>query len=551
MTSGNTGHDPMGVDGSWHRIHPLSLVIDITERVRSMIGTMISLLVIVAWTHPPRRIVWTLIASVVAATVLWRIAAWMRKRYRLGDDDVALRTGVFNTVVTTIPYDHIHTIKVSSPVFFRPFGLVGVTIDSGGTSDGSAIVLAAVPARLGETLERLREQAASTEVPGGDAVFGRHSPAVDAEHGTVGADHDGGRLVFRASFRDTVLFALTDLGFLAALAVIYGFSQNLRDLLPEGMVDRAEYAVFRFAAGSVPTAVMVVAAMVASMLVISVVKSLLQYHRFEVWRRGDDLIIVRGLLTRRSVTIPVSRVQTIIIRQSVLRRALHLSSVQVGLTTPGTGGDGDDTSTRGDILPVIADGRLYDTLRGMLPEWDPHEPAVRRTARGLGRYLLAMPVACTLASMLAVAVAVMATATVHGSTAGLPPSEATFPDGDPLFEPWFHVMWLMWLVLLPATAGAYACAGRWLRWRTEGYELRPGRQIIVTGARGLNLVTMVTHRSRIQYVRRRTFPWRIRTGVESMVMPLFVMNGYSWLRFTVIRSREARRLHDWATGPAS
>ncbi|MBT1165742.1 PH domain-containing protein [Bifidobacterium simiarum] len=546
------------------RVHPLSLIIDITERARSMVGTMVSLLVLVAWMHPSRQVVWTVIALAVAGMAVWQIALWACRRYRLGDDEITLVTGVFNTIRTTIPYDHIHTVNVSQPFFFKPFGLVSVTIDAGGTSGGSAIVLTAVPAGLGDKLERLRLQTM-------DAAAGRPTPTADGigptDHGETrlpDTDHNDGRLVFRASVRDTILFALTDLGFLAALAVIYGFAQNLRDLLPAGMVYRAEYAVYRFAAGSVITAIMVAAAILASMLVVSVVKSLLLFHRFEVWRRGDDLIIVRGLITRRSITIPVRRVQAITIRQSVLRRALHLSSVQVGLATPGTDSDGDDDDTRGSILPVIEDGRLYATLHDMLPEWDlrgsgrhgdlrgeshgPQPVRVKRTARGLGRYLLVMPPVWTAAVTAVMTVGVLMIARYYAPSPDTPLDEVRFPDGHPVFEPYFHVLWLLWLLTVPLLAGGYVFAKRWLKLRAEGYALLDDGRIVVTGARRLSFVTMITRRSRIQCVQRRIYPWRVRAGVESLDMPLFVMNGYSWLRFTVIRSPEAQRLHDWAMG---
>ncbi|NEG95774.1 PH domain-containing protein [Bifidobacterium sp. SMB2] len=555
MTDEQTTSPMPQASGAWHRTHPLSLVIDAYNWGKAIIGFVFSMLVILPRLHMTFRTACMIAAGIILAGVVWLVAEWASRRYRLERDALTLRTGLFTDTRKTIPYDHIHAIDVSAPFFFRPFSLVTLTVDSGGVSDGSTTTLTAVPATLSATLERLRRQACGQALHDSATHGPRTASATDRQPDSApatGTTDTRGRLVFRASTRDTLLFALTDLGFLAALAVIYGFAQNLRDLLPEGMVDAAEYAVFRYAAGSVLTAFMVAAAVLASMLVVSVVKSLLQYHRFEVWRHGDDLIIVRGLFTRRSVTIPVRRVQTIIIRQSVLRRMLRLSSVQVGLTTPGTEGDGDDDNTRGNVLPVIRDDRLYGTLHDMLPEWNPHEVPIRRTAQGLGRYLLALSVAWTLAAMLALAAAVMTMTSFYASVEGAPLREAAFPDGNPVFEPWFRVIWLLWLLLPTALAGAYAFARRWLRWRTEGYALLPSNRIVVTGSRGLTFVTMVTCRSRIQYVRRRRYAWRGKARgkatAESMVMPLFVMNGYSRLRFAAIRPADARRLHDWATG---
>ncbi|PJM72629.1 hypothetical protein CS006_08645 [Bifidobacterium primatium] len=549
MTGEQTDPRTPHASGAWHRTHPLALVIDVYNWGKAIIGFVFSMLVILPRLHMTFRTVCMLAAGIILMGVVWLIAEWASRRYRLERDALTLRTGLFTDTRKTIPYDHIHAVDVSAPFFFRPFALVTLTVDSGGVSDGSTITLTAVPATLSTTLERLRRQACGP-APHDPAAHARQvtaatdlRPAVTSDTDTVSDTRE--RLVFRASIRDTLLFAVTDLGFLAALAVITGFLQNLRDIIPRDVYDSTQDSVIRFSTHGALHIVVMVIIVVAAMLTVSIVKSLAQYHRFEVWRRGDDLVVVRGLFTRRSATVPVRRVQSIIIRRSLLRRLLHLSSVQVGLTTPGTGDSGDDV--RGAILPVIADARLYGVLRAMLPEWHPAPPRVRRTARGLGRYLMLAPLMGTLAGMGAVAAAAMIAAGMRASREATGILTATFDAGwGPLDG--FRVIWLLWLVLIPAVGGGIICVRRLLQWRTEGYALLPGNRIVVTGARGLGLVTMITRRSRIQYVRRRMLPWRMRAGVESMVMPLFVMNGHSCLRLAAIRSAEAQRLHDWAVG---
>lgn len=502
----------------WHRMHPLSLVIDIAERARSIIGTMVSLLVMTSWLRMPRHAIRLAAAATLLGMAVIRIVAWSRKRYRLNDDGITMEAGILNTVRTTIAYDRIHTINITTPFVLRPFGLVSVAVESGGISNGSSITLTAVPQSVGTQLERLRRQAVSVESTRED----RHDVEYD-DHETVRrtvVHEDAGRLAFRASVRDTVLFALTDLEFLAALLVLYGFAQNLEDLLPRKMFYSAQESIIRFSSSSTLSMIITIATGLLMILAISIVKSLMLYYRFEVWRRGDDLIIVRGFFTRRSFTIPVGHVQTVTIHQSVLRRALHLSSVQVGLTTSGADDDELAAMSAGGILPVVADDRLYATLAVILPEWNLHVPPATRTAHGLGRYLLTMPIALTVIGTLGTATAVMAAVT--------------------------SVPWLPWLLPLPAAVGTYACARRWLKLRTEGYALLGGDRIVVTGARGLGFVTMFTTRARIQNVRRRIYPWRLAAGVEFMTMPVFVTNGYSELRFTAIRTVDAQYLHDWA-----
>ncbi|RSX50665.1 PH domain-containing protein [Bifidobacterium callimiconis] len=536
---------------SWHRTHPLSLIFDIYGWGRWIIGFVVSMLVVFSRFHLSFRLICAITAATLIVGVVFRVAAWSARRYRLDDDALTVRSGLFTTTRTTIPYDHMHAVNVSSPMILRPFGLVTMIVDSGGSSDGSSITLSAVPATLPDRLERLRRDAMRD--------CGSSAVSIDAVRRSRSmTDVDGGRgsgnveriLVFRASIRDTLLFAVTDLGFLAALAVLYGFVQNLRDVVPGNVYDSAQDSVIRLSTHSTLSIVLTIVLVLASMLVISIVRSLMRYYRFEVWRRGGELIIVRGLVTRKSVTIPVRHIQTVTIRQSVLRRLLHLSSVQVGLATTGASHDDEDRRMHGGILPVIADRRLYGTLRNMLPEWDLARPRVRRTARGLGRYLLLAPLLGTLVAVTAIVIGVTAFAAYRASQTGIPMTAATLSDGadsDSLMGA-FRVLWLLWLALIPASLGGYLVLCHWMKLHSEGYALLDDGRIVVTGARGVGFVTMFTHRSRIQCVLRRVLPWRVAAGVESLDLPLFVMNGYSWLRFSVIRSGEAQRLHDWASG---
>jgi putative membrane protein len=85
-----------------------------------------------------------------------------------------------------------------------------------------------------------------------------------------------------------------------------------------------------------------------------------------------------------------------------------------------------------------------------------------------------------------------------------------------------------------------------MKGRNEGFQLLDEQRIIVSGARGFALFWVVTRRSRIQSVERRTTVLRQRRGVEGMTMPLFVFAGESELRFSAIREDRAAQLQEWA-----
>ena len=233
---------------------------------------------------------------------------------------------------------------------------------------------------------------------------------------------------------------------------------------------------------------------------------------------GGDLVVVRGAFTRRITTIAVDRIQTVAIRRTLIRRALHLCSVRLGLGAVATAEGEDADSTGADVLPVIGDDRVYAVLQRMLPEWELVPPRMRRTGRGLLRYYLFTPLAVSTIGMVGAAIWALA-------------------SGDAM-------AWL-WM-LVPAALMVWWGLCRCLKAAAEGYALPDGRRIVAAGATVLTLFTVFTRRSRIQSVERSTTPWRQRRGVESLTLPLFVSNGINTLRFTALRSADAATLAAWA-----
>lgn len=469
----------------------------------------------------------------------------------MGSDGLSFKSGLLFRKHRTISYGSIHAINSSSPVYLQPFGVVRLTVSAAGSAD-TDIRLDAVPAVLQLELEAFRAQArtgqaanvGSTQVPHdarqvvnttadiavNDTADGSikatgiseanvrtiaTSPKRDTGYDpaytagpiacvgkpAVPADSRGQAPVFRASVKDILLFAVTDIGFLAAAFVVYGFVQQVQEVVPESWVRDAERSVSAVATSSLLSIALAVLACVMVLMLVSIVTSLLRFYGFEVWRRGDDLVVVRGLLTRRTSTIPVSRIQTVMVKQSLLRRPFGLCSVGLGLSSSATGENAEGSISASRILPVIGTHRVYDVLHTMLPEWDVREPVVqaaahspivrtaatgtsaglgsgvnasqaarplepgpaagpviRHTGRGLLRYYLTMPGMMTLAATVLVWFGSdVATATAFRSSLAIPGLG------------W----WPWWLLFAPVAIGLWWAAGRWLKSREEGYALVP------------------------------------------------------------------------------
>lgn len=551
----------------WRRLHPAGMIVALIASVKTMVGIVVSWAVAFAVvrdkTGAPSWVLAMLAVLVVAAVIVQPVVKWLTTRYRLDDDGLTFTTGLLFRKHRTIGYAHMHAIDATSPIYLQAFHVVSLTVSAGGLADAN-IVLDAVPADTQHELEARRRAAqqiadgeaaaAKTNADNGDSVLGGALPAAPVNAPS--------RLVFRASLGDILLYALTDLGIFAAGFAVWGVVQQAEEVLPKQWMQSASDSLWGFVAHGVFAIAALLAIAVIVLAAVSIVTSLLRFYGFEIRRQGDDLLVTRGLLTRRTTTIPVGRIQSVTIRGNMLRRALHLCSVQVGLGAA-PGGEASADASRTNIVPVIGDRKVYALLHDALPEWDMREPSVKHTGRGLLRYFLFAPI---LAEGIIIAVTLVVVLLTD--------------------MPW-------WVLLGEIVVALFWPALRVCKSRTEGFAFLDGlatdvvddadvadvdtaesavvksgcgtnpligdgtdptatagispHRIAVTGTYGWTFFTMFTRRQRVQSIERRTTIWREKRGVERVIMPVFVMNGIHAIDLYAIRRGDAEMLERWAT----
>lgn len=536
-----------GASDGWRMLHPMALVTGVAKGVTSVFWPLVILLFAHGaaerrgW-NPGVWMVAAPVAAVAALSLLPPVLAWLSTRYRLTSDALEFRSGFLFRKSRAMGYDRIHAVEGVVPVWLRPFHAVRLRVSAGG--EEADIRLAAVPEAFQSELEARRAAArpdvaeetpepslasdGAMAVPMTDGVMdvptSDGAAVVPASDGIADAPAPQPKLpspdtppVFRATTRDLLLFALTDVSMLAAAAVLWGVAQRIRELMPQRWSDEAGRAFDGFMAQGVLSMLLLAVACFALLGAASVVASLARFHDFTVWRRGGDLIVERGLFTRRTVTLPVSRIQSVIIRQSLPRRMLGLCSVEVGLSVSAVlDADSEGAQGMSKLLPVIGADRVYGTLHAMLPEWDPREPDVERTGIDLTRRFLTTPLASGGAATIALLL-------LH-----------LWRDEAP------------WALAACAAAGTLLWTlARLLRAREEGYRLLPGKGIAVTGARGWTRFTVFTTRPRVQSFARTVALWHARQGLARVEMPLFVTAGETSLRFLLLPRAHADRLERW------
>jgi putative membrane protein len=304
---------------AWQRLSPRMLVVHPVHELLRQIPVLIGSLVLGSATGNP---MWALFG--LALIVGYGLARWFTTSYRIGPDEVQLRTGVLQRKVLSVPRNRIRSVSTDARLLHRLLGLTVLRVSTGQEAKGdTAFALDAVQA---EQVPRLR------------AILLADSLAPAEED----ANEPGRELArWQPSWLRYSPLSFTGLAMiLAAVGLAYqaGVGAALQDSrLARSGLDAAE----RF--GVFASVVVVVVAVLVVSVVLSVLRSLVTYGNLVLLRRdfaGNDgvLHLEHGLLRVREHTFDMRRLRGGTLRSPLLVRLFggaRLDAVMTGVDGAG------------------------------------------------------------------------------------------------------------------------------------------------------------------------------------------------------------------------
>jgi putative membrane protein len=295
-------------------IHPLH---EIPRALPVLLG------VVVAGANSGRGALWGAAALVI--TMVLAISRWFTTSYRITDDRVEVRSGLFRRRVLAVSRDRVRTVDVTARALHRLLGLTRVDVGTGRSEDSGAVRLdglteAEARALRGELLHRREAARAQAAAPaaapaaGATVPTGAPAPPAPALPETELARLDP-RWVWYAPFT---------LSGLVSLGVVAGFLLNL---VNEANVDPESFGPLRRLVHELehaPTVVAIaeLAALAAvAVIVASTVGYVMAFWDFRLTRQAEGTLhVTRGLLTTRATTIEERRLHGVEIGETLLLR---------------------------------------------------------------------------------------------------------------------------------------------------------------------------------------------------------------------------------------
>lgn len=257
--------------------------------------------------------------------------------YTLSEDHLLIESGVFTKKRTEIPFSTITTVDLSQNILFQLFKVYKIKVDNASqTNEVANKSNVNLTLKIDEAIAFKQMITSSNKV---EAVNEQEIKAIKAQP------------------QDFIKLGLLQSKFVYVFSIVAivgpllgAIAPNLKNILVGGLIVASIVIVYLLA------------------IVMSLVKALVTYFNFKVWADGDVLKLQYGLLNKKSFSLQKSKINGIILKQSMLMRLCRLYTAEVIVI-----GYGDSTQEGGTeqaiIFPIATIDKIKEIVNTVLPEY--------------------------------------------------------------------------------------------------------------------------------------------------------------------------------------
>lgn len=360
---------------------------------------------------------------IIGLVALFQWLSYKHLYYIIGPEEFNLYSGIFNKKRVHVPYQRIQSVDQRASLLQRVFGVCTVSIDTAGGSNNKAVQVPYVQKSQAEQLrtelfarkqyatavqEGMAPQEAAVAVAAASGVVLPQAGAAgqaavagaagQAPHNVLdapaeiwtdvrgvfgGSAVDTGKMTYEYGLTNKELL-FTGLSnntafVLVILGILGGAAQFASQMAPvlTGMVDPlvGQFMLLSgqlFGGNLVAAGVALVLVIAAVMWLLSIVGSAISFGGFRACRRDNRIEVERGLLQHQFQGVSVDRVQSVIVKQSFIRRLLGYCELSLGkIDAAAESSDEQQKSLSQGLVvhPFVKMSRVPEILAGLVPEF--------------------------------------------------------------------------------------------------------------------------------------------------------------------------------------
>lgn len=337
----------------YKRLHPVSVVFSFLTSLKESFFPLIILMFFgkLSW-----FIKTFIIGTVVVFSFISGLVRWLRFTYRLEDSELRIEYGFFVKKKRYIPFRRIQSLDFSEGIVPRLFGLVKVKVETAGSNMDAEAELNMIKKEDALWLQNVIFTAKSEE------KTDETNEHIEQEYTSL--KQPAASQVYKVSNKDLFIMATTSGGIGVVVSAIAAFISQFDELIPYEKVF-AELQYFIKSGVVFVTAIIFIGLFIA--WIIANILTMLKYNEFTIIKKGEELIITRGLLEKRQTTIPMKRIQAVRVTENPIRQLFGYATVFIKIA--GNAEEEEKGKGRVMLLPIIKKVNLLPTLKDLLPDY--------------------------------------------------------------------------------------------------------------------------------------------------------------------------------------
>ena len=518
-----------------------------------------------------------MIILIVGLVIGAQALSYRHLSYEIGEKEFTLYSGIFSKKQVHVPYQRIQSVNQRATLSQRILGVCTVHIDTAGGSSNKAVV---VPYLQKSEAERLRTElfARKQFIVNGHAnaqsfAQGVHSApapgtAVSVQEGNIfdvpaeivddargifgGSKTDLGAVSFQykltnkellfTGFSNTTGVALM---MIAVIASVLGIlSQVLETTIGQEIYNQG--MAFATKAFSDKLTWVIVGIVIVSMFVIwlfSVAGTCISFGGFKASRRQSRIEVEYGVLQHHFHGVDVDRVQSVIIKQSFIRRLIGYCELSLGKIDAASESSSEEQQkqinlTQGLIIhPFVKMNRVPEILAGLVPEFaDVPTEQISLPKVSLRRALVRRCILLGNGFWLAIAITVALIAIQIFST---PLIEVSGFADFSTYSSWIALAAYILCALIAVVEAVNAVF--WYQGSSFAYN----RYFMQITNGGFSRESISFPRKKIQYAFTKTNPFQRMSHVVSVNVRTAAGIGGTTMKLVDVREKDADRWLEW------
>jgi putative membrane protein len=344
-----------------------------------------------------------LLVVLLAAIGVYAYFYYQRFLWELTQSDIHVYSGIIFKKQVHIPFQKVQSIDFQASLLERLIGIVKLKIETAGGAANKAVLIPALKLDQAEALraevfrrKKVASQAqglGATGFPAAGAAMAMPSTvgqSVDSLVNEVGQVSNNFRGVFADSYeedapieyeyglsaKELLFSALSGDHNVVFLGVILGFISQLPQFVQFfGLDSTADQLITTVMNRQVvPFLIGGVVLLAILLFVFTIAATAISYGGFKCRRRGGRIEVERGLLARQYKGVAVARVQSVEIRQGLLRRLIGYAELRLKTVDSADASsqqqNGQAMQTAGlTVHPFVKLSRVTDILENLVPEY--------------------------------------------------------------------------------------------------------------------------------------------------------------------------------------